>query len=298
MELISIENLKDCSITNLKTTVIGIGFPVHKFTFPRNFTLLFRYLKTLRVNQQISAHQKIPVFTFCTYTRFPANSLQNLNRELNKIGFNPIFSKAFKCPSNGIASMKDPTCYEYQSVMYFEQNIDKKISNFVQELEEKVEEYKRIPFFIKNKIDPIESLKLTIVESIEHTKYPLLTIDDSCVLCGACVKACPDHNLVRKEKYIHIIDPIDCLHCLRCMHHCPQKSISFGELTNGPKRYTPNVVRKLYKDSINGIESRYEKDFQSIVKQWRKDTLAYWKGHREKHWWKKARNRIKNRELK
>lgn len=298
LELISIENLEECSIRNLKSTVVGIGFPVHKFTFPRNFQVLFRYLKKLRNSQLSSSNKRIPAFIFCTYTRFPANSLENMNKELKKIGFDPIFSQAFKCPSNGIASMKDPSSYEYQSVMYFEHHIDKKISNFVQELEEKIQEYKISPFSIKNSRNPIESLKLTIVESIEHTKYPFLQIDDSCVLCGACVKACPEHNLVKEEKEIRIIDPVDCLHCLRCMHHCPQKSISFGELTTGSKRYTPNVIRKLYKDSVNGIGSAYEKDFQSIVKQWRKDTLAYWKEHREKQWWKNTRKRMKSRNFK
>lgn len=55
---------------------------------------------------------------------------------------------------------------------------------------------------------------------------------DKCSSCGLCAKQCPVHDIEMKDGH-----PVwlhrDCTGCLRCFHHCPQRSIEWGNYTRG-----------------------------------------------------------------
>lgn len=48
-------------------------------------------------------------------------------------------------------------------------------------------------------------------------------INENCIGCGQCVKACPEHCIEAGAPYR--IEPTHCLQCGNCYKHCPAKAI-------------------------------------------------------------------------
>lgn len=280
IQLISIESLNELTEFSFEKTVIGVGFPVYKFTNPEILQNLLNYLDQLQKKERFS--KAIPFFTFCTYARFPANSLHNFMKDLESEQYYPIAQLSLKCPSNGIASMKSAESYEYQTVMYFENNIRKKLDNFVEDILQKSGAFFEKKFRIKHHGNLLEPLKLKIVKDIEKIKYPLLQIDRvKCSNCGLCAKKCPTKNLLKKDDGIEILDQFDCLHCLRCMHLCPSEAISFGALTNGPNRYKSKIRLELFSRAQNNNETCVLNE-KKVKRIWRREAIKYWIKNRRK----------------
>lgn len=199
---------------------------------------------------------------------------------LDKSKYKLIAEHSFKAPSCGISARKPTTDYEYESVMFFEDGIDKKLDLFVDEII--IDNKNSNPKTLK-KPSILNSLKMKIVADIEKTKYPLMTIDKAkCNLCGLCTKKCPDKNLVLTKSHIEIKDVHDCLHCLRCINHCPKNAILFGNLTIGDNQYTLSIRDALFKKSTSGYHEFYWENFKSATNKWRRNTLKYWLKHKAK----------------
>lgn len=270
VELISIEDYDAIQKTNFNNKVIGFGFPVYKFSYPDLFNPIFEIMNT--------KCSENPIFLFCTYARFPANCFYDFSKQLTK-KFRLIGKQAFKAPSNGISARLPNTDFQYQSVMFFEDQINQKIDLFTNTLIENL--IKNESFNIHIHPQLFNKLQKKLVKQIEQTKYPLLQIDEHrCIHCGICANDCPQYNLIIKKRNVQIIDTKDCLHCLRCMHHCPQNAISFGKLTRGENRYTFKQRNKFFKNATENQNPYWEK-FASITRRWRKDTIRYWRTHRK-----------------
>ena len=272
VEAISIEDTPQLSVLSLKNKVVGFGFPVYKFSYPEIFNKFFQQFNSLA--------NHTPYFIYCTYARFTADCFYDFSKHLNKNQFRLIATRSFKSPSNGISARLSPNDYEYQTVMFFEDDIAKKINTFVNDILHNLSQpstYKISPKH--NILSPIRS---KIVNDIENTKYPKLQINQSqCTLCGLCASKCPDQNLLKKSQQIEIIDNQNCLHCLRCMHHCPSNAISFGKLTKGKNRYTFKIRDQLFEKSSNGHKELHWANINQITNKWRKNTLNYWRTHRK-----------------
>lgn len=280
VELLSIEEIDKLSNISLENKVLGIGFPVYKFTYPKIIEKGIDKLKQVKQEQSIT--KPLPFFIFCTYTRFPSNSLHDLMQKLEKINLFPISQQVFKCPSNGIASMKAAESQSYQTVMFFEEYIANKLNMFVEHVINNTNRFIQKKFKIKHYGSPLRPVQLKIVNDVEKTRYPILQIDKKlCTICGVCVKNCPEKNLRITKNEIRIIDPLDCLHCLRCMHNCPTHSISFGELTHGPLRYTSKIGKMLYTEALQGNVVAYSLNTTREKRKWRFAVVRYWlKNHR------------------
>ncbi|WP_075601692.1 EFR1 family ferrodoxin [Saccharicrinis aurantiacus] len=272
VDLISIEDIDMLKTIDFSDKVIGFGYPVYKFTFPDN------YLKVFPVLQEKCRNNTC--FQFCTYARFTADVFYDFSKKLKKLNFKLIGQKSFKSPSNGISARKPENDYEYENVMFFEDDITRKIDDFVIEILDNINGHRKI---VQKKPHILAPLRLKIVKDIEITKYPKLQIDtDACKNCGLCAKKCPDSNLVNQGDYIEIVDNKDCLHCLRCMHHCPSNAINFGKLTQGDNRYTIKKRNCFFEKSAGGHKERYWEDFDRTRAIWRKNTIKYWWKHRNK----------------
>ena len=270
VELISIEDVEALSLVDFSNKTIGFAYPVYKFTFPDNFLKLFERFNRLAVQNNY--------FQLCTYARFTANVFYDFSKRLVPRNFKPIAYKAFKSPSNGISARLPETDFEYKSVMFFEDNIQTKIRAFADEIQKNALTNVRLSM---PKSGMLASFRLKIVKDIEQTKYPKLQIDAiTCIQCGLCAVKCPDANLVHTENGIEIVNDKTCLHCLRCMHRCPSNSISFGKLSRGVNRYTLKLRNELFKRSASGLENEYWADFEKTRKEWRRNTLVYWRKHR------------------
>ncbi|MDC7124070.1 MAG: EFR1 family ferrodoxin, partial [Spirochaetales bacterium] len=267
----SIEEVDKLNNASFKDKIIGFGYPVYKFLYPDNFNKIFPTINKLADNNKY--------FIFSSYTRFAANTFYYFSRKLDKNKFTQIAEESFKSPSCGISARKIFDDFEYESVMFFEDNINTKLDEFVSKIINsfKMATSKTDKISIKHKKKFVESLKLKIIKDIEKTKYPKLEINSSkCIVCGLCSKKCPDNNLVKESSHIKIKDQFNCLHCLRCMNHCPENAISFGELTLGENQYTLKIRNQLFEKSVSGFKEEYWKNFDKIVKIWRRNTIKYW----------------------
>jgi len=57
---------------------------------------------------------------------------------------------------------------------------------------------------------------------------------EACTGCGLCAEVCPIHTITVRDK------PVwgkDCLHCMACIHRCPEQAIQYGEATLKRGRY-------------------------------------------------------------
>ncbi|MGP8319483.1 MAG: EFR1 family ferrodoxin [Methanosarcinaceae archaeon] len=271
VELVSIEDIEIIKPINFENKIIGFGYPVYKFTFPDIFLNLFSIFNKLGKNNLY--------FQFCTYARFTADTFYDFSNKLKSDKYKLIAERSFKSPSNGISARKPVDDYEYETVMFFEDDITKKIEEFADEILDNVKSESKIK---QKSPNILASLRLRIVKDIEITKYPKLQINrNKCTVCGLCAKKCPDKNLENLQDYIKIIDDKHCLHCLRCMHHCPTNAITFGALSKGENRYTLIKRDELFNKSANGHKEKYWADFERTRKKWRRNTIKYWWKHRK-----------------
>lgn len=268
VETVSIDDLNTMSKLDFNDKIIGFGYPVYKFTYPDIFNNVLPIIKKKAHNNKY--------FQFSTYTRFAADALYDFSQQLDSNNFNLFAQAEFKCPSCGISARLPVDDYEYQSVMFFEDDINKKLDCFTTEILNNIDGN----IIIKQQTSPLSNLKKKIVENIEITKYPKLKINsDRCITCGLCARNCPDSNLINKKHNIEVVDDKGCLHCLRCMNHCPQNAITFGKLTEGDNQYTLKVRDMLYKKSADGHKEKYWEIFDKVIAMWRRKTIKYWITH-------------------
>jgi len=67
--------------------------------------------------------EKNQYFLYSTYARFTAESFYKFSRRLKKNKFHLIAEESFKSPSCGLCARKPETDFEYESVMFFEDDI-------------------------------------------------------------------------------------------------------------------------------------------------------------------------------
>lgn len=271
VDVANIEDKERLENISFENKTLGFGFPIYKYSYPDILNDLFPLL------ERMGRHQKF--FQFATYARFTGYALNDFSKRLSKIGYRLIAESCFKAPSCGIEARKEESCFNWESVMFFENNIHIKLDAFVDEILLSQVKNRKAECLCKM---PYNQIVRSVVKDVEKTNYPKLQVNkEKCTVCGLCAKKCPDHNLVKKMDSIEILNQYECLHCLRCMNHCPANAIIFGKLTKGDERYTFETRNRLYEKAASGYHEKYWDNFESIILAWRKNTLKYWRKHRK-----------------
>ena len=60
-------------------------------------------------------------------------------------------------------------------------------------------------------------------------------VEDSCIGCGKCERACPLNNIKMVDKKPVWSD--QCTHCMACIGNCPVNAIQYGEITQSKEPY-------------------------------------------------------------
>jgi NAD-dependent dihydropyrimidine dehydrogenase PreA subunit/flavodoxin len=271
-DIVSIEDIEKLKQISFEDKIIGFGYPIYKYSYPDIFIELFPFLESIGESQQY--------FQFATYARFTGYALNDFSKRLQKIGYRLLAEGCFKSPSCGMEARKEESGFDWKTVMFFENDIHVKLDAFVNGIiHAQVKSSKSECTFRF----PPKRIVRAVVKDVEKTNYPKLQIDKAkCTVCGLCAKKCPDHNLVKEKDHISILDQYECLHCLRCMNRCSANAIFFGARTKGDNRYTLETRNRLYEKATSGYHENYWDVFRETVLAWRKNTLKYWRKHRNK----------------
>ena len=84
------------------------------------------------------------------------------------------------------------------------------------------------------KTDPLKKFHESFSKSMPSMDKNFI-VSDSCIGCTICAKVCPVKNIEFnsvKPEFKH-----NCEQCLACLHHCSQKAINYGHITQNRKRY-------------------------------------------------------------
>lgn len=252
VELISVESITEDSSYDLNDTVVGLGFPVYKFTWPPVMKKVLSLLRRLRENSA----KPLPFFVYSTYCRFKGSALHLMAREAEQYNMVYTGGKAFKCPSNGEAATQNSQTLLWKSVMYFEARPDKKCDRFSEKIISGVNKFLKKGIGKKHRGYFLDNYRIQLAGNIEKHGYPSLRINkDLCNKCLLCYKRCPEENFHFQKGMLCVHDQFNCLHCLRCMQHCPCHALSFTEAPEGPSRYTLKTRDSLWLSAINSSHS-------------------------------------------
>lgn len=70
------------------------------------------------------------------------------------------------------------------------------------------------------------------------TDKPFHIVENKCIKCGRCAKACPVHNIsFEKDTLPTWNHDGSCLVCFSCYHHCPVHAIEYGRRTYKKGQY-------------------------------------------------------------
>lgn len=98
------------------------------------------------------------------------------------------------------------------------------------------------------------AIELAEPESERQVPWRLPRVDDGCILCPACTRACPTDAFWRDfegGEGVLMLDPERCIGCDACVRACPVKviemdeSVTWGELSGGTQEaYRPSPERR------------------------------------------------------
>lgn len=131
-------------------------------------------------------------------------------------------------PENYIAMFNAP---EKKEALEIVEGAEKRIL----EIAKRIGEHKLLRVRAFGAADRIKSGVVNDVFYKMFVKTDKFYADDSCVLCGKCVKVCPLNNIKISDGRVNWGK--NCTHCMACICTCPEEAIEYGKISKGKPRY-------------------------------------------------------------
>lgn len=223
-----------------KADIVGFVFPIYAFSLPP-------IVKEFIGNIDLSSASYIFAIPsrICSSLVFFA-----INKILRKQGKELAFAHYIEMPQNYIMVFPVPDSDEIKK-------LDSKMQEEVTKVAEKISSRK---FENIKKDEPLLWL-------VSHTLFSLMRLvynvtnyfwmqkrfyaDDRCTGCGTCEQVCLSGTVIMRESHPIWKQDTECLHCLACLHYCPNHAVQ---------------IRKS-KTLIKGRYHHPEVSFKDIIRQ-------------------------------
>ncbi len=224
--IFSIPQVMDGEI-DLDADRIGIVFPEYFSGIPRIVSDFIKRLEPKKIKF---------LFAVCTYGGIPANTLPELQGQLQAAGIR--LNAGYAVPMPGSYIVKYGAFKKAKQEKLF-----RKEKEAVQKIVRDITVQKdagvisggfaigRIGKFIYQSMLP---------------KFPVLdrnfTVDEKCTGCGICKRVCPAGNVRMSEDQKPRWQG-NCEHCMACIQWCPEEAIQYSLKTAGRERYRHPDIR-------------------------------------------------------
>ena len=217
-----------------KYDLIGIAHPVYGFGVPG---IIYKFIKILPEN-----NKKVFLFKTAGDFIFINNAAsKRAIKKLRKKGFD-VFNESLICmPSNWLVGYNDEVSKQLYNTAKFK----------VKNITGKVIEYKKrsikanifLRFF---------ALSVNAIEDNCGARIfgRFLTVKNSCINCGKCIKNCPTGNIYKKGNKIKF--KWKCVFCMRCVYACPENAIKSRGLRVFILKNGYNIRKLINNKSIKG----------------------------------------------
>lgn len=237
----------DCTFHLHDGERIGFCLPVHGWRVQPMVRDFIERLKFITNNQTATAHHTSPVYTYYLVTCGDncGEYCDQLEALLNKKGLKVSTCCSVSMPNSyvGLPFMDvDPALLEAEKKM--------RANGTLQKFSGIVVDRRSVRMHIERGATPRLYSRVLGTFFYRHliTDKRFKVDTNKCKGCGKCVKACPVHNMELADGHPQWLHTNDCLTCMACYHHCPEKAISFWRFTSSKGQYYYEHNRKIKLD--------------------------------------------------
>ena len=203
---------------------IGMVFPTYFGGLPHPVREFFKKVKIVTGSRE----EKIQVFFVTTYGGFTGQIGRQLKSVLKENNMEIDLMHSVKMPDTWTPLFNVGDKEENKKIL---DSSDRKIDEIIKSIlkEEKGN-------YLKNKLPLILSkIIYPMYDNARKTKN--LMVNSMCTGCGICEQKCTEGVIKLQENGLPLWTTDKCAMCLRCLHSCPQFSISYKNKTEKNGQY-------------------------------------------------------------
>lgn len=229
--------IEDVSKNSLETgmqkyDLIGIGSPVIGYSTPNLVRNFIRMLPE-GINKKVFIFRTAGGVAPINY-----NASKSVMRMLTRRGYDVFYERVFSISSNWIVKFDDDIILKLHEAAKRKTGL---MSREVIGGEKRIYKTGLFRRFLMEFVGKCTPVFFRLVGKD-------LTVNESCIHCGICIKNCPAENIY--EKYNKIKFKMSCNSCMRCVYSCPKNAIKYKFLQFFPVAGGYNICETLKQPCI------------------------------------------------
>lgn len=232
-----------------KYDVLFFAFPTYHCQPSRSALEFIEKLPTVPQNHR--------AYVLTTCGLFRGNSIQIFAKQLQKRNVITVGHSTIRGPASDGALMSP---IKFKIMYRYENSIAAKISQIISDIEMILkDDRKKIKMPFPSWYAPLNAPNKYLGKlTSNYLKRRIHIVASACINCAHCIKECERGCYATGEER-PLMNHINCEFCLKCMHHCPQKAITFNRTQNHKRRldyqfYHKALLKQIQKDSTTSSE--------------------------------------------